>query len=149
MRSLVFDFLVLNVRKSLLSGLTILVLVVSAWAEEPVNNSEKVQSELQKLELSFHKTILEIDAKEKEMVQEQIEICRTIQQQLKADEEKKPGGKLSKKKRAKLLQQQAVNCQTIDMIKQLNVMTREAKKKEYEKEVEKVFARHDVYLSDQ
>ncbi|GEM_PF-4352082 len=140
-------FVGIEFKKMILAGIFVLVGLVSAMAEEPSNNVDDVRKELQNLEQKLEMAILEIDKKENQLIKSRIETCETIEKKLKDAKEKKV--RLSKKKRKNLQSKLEMEYRTIDMIKQLNMLTREAKKKEYENELEKVFAKHDVYLSVQ
>jgi GTPase involved in cell partitioning and DNA repair len=149
MRNLEGEGLIANFKKFILSGVAVLVIVMTLQAEEPVQSFAEVKKELQNLELKLEKAILEIDNQEKKMVQKHLEVCESIEKQLKDADEKKKGAKLSKKQRENLLKKLVMEYQTIDMIKQLNMLTREEKKRDFEKETKAFFDKHDMILSKQ
>ena len=136
-------------KRVLFFGLFFMGFVLVLYAKEPANDVNHVPKELQKLELKLEKAIQKIDNQENEMVQKHLKICKNIEKQFKDAEDKKRGSKISKKQRKELSKKLAMEYRTIDMIKQLNMLSRDARKKEYESNVEKVFAKHDVYLSNQ
>ena len=138
-----------GLKKAVLTGFIIFCVTVTVYSQEPELNRIDVQTQLETFELKLQNDLLEIANQEKQLIQRHDSICLTIESKIKEGNDKKSLAKLSQKEQNNLEERLEMEYRTIEMIKQMSMISRGEIRKEYELEVEDFFEKYDGYLSKQ